>query len=91
MICHRSGIDDHPGLARDPSTDPEPEPRTSRLAPPQAALAASSSHSIANASATTNPAAHRTNPSDPTASGETRRQRRSRLFPNPRRTTATTL
>ena len=27
MVCHSSGIDDHPGLARSPLTDPAPEPR----------------------------------------------------------------
>jgi hypothetical protein len=26
MICHTSGMDDHPGLKRDPRTDPRPEP-----------------------------------------------------------------
>lgn len=27
MVCHASGMDDHPGLRRDPQTDPSPEPR----------------------------------------------------------------
>jgi hypothetical protein len=27
MVCHRSGIDEHPALHRDPSTDPSPEPK----------------------------------------------------------------
>jgi hypothetical protein len=27
MVCHASGMDDHPGLRRDPKTDPSPEPR----------------------------------------------------------------
>jgi hypothetical protein len=27
MICHCSGVDDHPGLMRSPLTDPEPEPK----------------------------------------------------------------
>ncbi|MHB8397312.1 MAG: hypothetical protein ACYDCI_00035 [Candidatus Limnocylindrales bacterium] len=27
MICHRSGVDDHPGLQRDPATEPKPEPK----------------------------------------------------------------
>ena len=26
MVCHASGMDDHPGLQRDPLTDPSPEP-----------------------------------------------------------------
>jgi hypothetical protein len=26
MVCHTSGMDDHPGLQRDPETDPSPEP-----------------------------------------------------------------
>jgi hypothetical protein len=26
MVCHKSGMDDHPGLLRDPETDPSPEP-----------------------------------------------------------------
>lgn len=26
MVCHASGMDDHPGLRRDPQTDPSPEP-----------------------------------------------------------------
>lgn len=26
MVCHASGMDDHPGLRRDPQTDPAPEP-----------------------------------------------------------------
>jgi hypothetical protein len=26
MVCHGSGMDDHPGLERDPKTDPSPEP-----------------------------------------------------------------
>jgi hypothetical protein len=26
MVCHASGMDDHPGLGRDPQTDPAPEP-----------------------------------------------------------------
>lgn len=26
MVCHASGMDDHPGLRRDPSADPSPEP-----------------------------------------------------------------
>jgi hypothetical protein len=25
MVCHKSGVDDHPALARDPRTDPRPE------------------------------------------------------------------
>lgn len=32
MVCHCSGIDDHPGLLRSPLTDPAPEPRPA-LAP----------------------------------------------------------
>jgi hypothetical protein len=27
MVCHQSGIDGHPGLIRDPRTDPAPEPK----------------------------------------------------------------
>ena len=27
VVCHCSGIDDHPGLQRDPLTDPAPEPK----------------------------------------------------------------
>jgi hypothetical protein len=27
VVCHVSGIDDHPGLERDPLTDPAPEPK----------------------------------------------------------------
>jgi hypothetical protein len=27
VICHQSGVDDHPGLQRDPLTDPAPEPK----------------------------------------------------------------
>jgi hypothetical protein len=27
MVCHRSGIDEHPALHRDPRTDPAPEPK----------------------------------------------------------------
>ena len=27
MVCHCSGIDDHPGLLRSPLTDPAPEPK----------------------------------------------------------------
>jgi hypothetical protein len=27
MVCHSSGIDDHPGLTRSPLTDPAPEPK----------------------------------------------------------------
>jgi hypothetical protein len=27
MVCHRSGIDGHPALHRDPRTDPAPEPK----------------------------------------------------------------
>ncbi len=27
MVCSQSGMDDHPALQRDPSTDPKPEPR----------------------------------------------------------------
>lgn len=27
MVCHASGMDDHPGLRRDPQTDPSPEPQ----------------------------------------------------------------
>jgi hypothetical protein len=27
MVCHASGMDDHPGLQRDPGTDPAPEPK----------------------------------------------------------------
>jgi hypothetical protein len=26
MVCHASGMDDHPGLRREPLTDPSPEP-----------------------------------------------------------------
>lgn len=26
MVCHASGMDDHPGLQRDPKTEPSPEP-----------------------------------------------------------------
>ena len=25
MVCHSSGMDEHPGLRRDPLTDPSPE------------------------------------------------------------------
>lgn len=32
MICHASGIDDHPALQRDPKTDPAPEPKPSPTA-----------------------------------------------------------
>ncbi len=28
MVCHASGMDDHPGLRRDAATDPSPEPET---------------------------------------------------------------
>jgi hypothetical protein len=28
MVCHASGMDDHPGLRRDPAVDPSPEPET---------------------------------------------------------------
>ncbi len=27
MVCHCSGVDEHPALRRDPSTDPAPEPK----------------------------------------------------------------
>jgi hypothetical protein len=27
MVCHASGMDDHPGLRRDPQADPSPEPQ----------------------------------------------------------------
>lgn len=27
MVCHRSGMDEHPAMQRDPGTDPSPEPR----------------------------------------------------------------
>jgi hypothetical protein len=27
MVCHRSGMDSHPALRRDPRTDPPPEPK----------------------------------------------------------------
>ena len=27
MVCHRSGVDEHPGLSRSPLTDPAPEPK----------------------------------------------------------------
>jgi hypothetical protein len=27
MVCHRSGVDDHPAMQRDPRTDPIPEPK----------------------------------------------------------------
>jgi hypothetical protein len=27
MVCHRSGVDDHPALVRDPLTEPAPEPK----------------------------------------------------------------
>ena len=27
MVCHRSGVDDHPALERDPLTEPAPEPK----------------------------------------------------------------
>ena len=27
MVCHRSGLDDHPALKRDARTDPRPEPK----------------------------------------------------------------
>jgi hypothetical protein len=27
MVCHRSGVDDHPSLLRSPLTDPAPEPK----------------------------------------------------------------
>jgi hypothetical protein len=27
MVCHRSGVDDHPALERDPRTEPAPEPK----------------------------------------------------------------
>lgn len=36
MVCHASGIDDHPGLRRDPRTDPRPEPRPPAPAKPGA-------------------------------------------------------
>lgn len=32
MVCHQSGIDDHPGLKRNPLTDPKPEPKPERTA-----------------------------------------------------------
>lgn len=32
MVCHASGMDDHPGLQRDPQSDPSPEPRPARVA-----------------------------------------------------------
>lgn len=32
MVCHASGIDDHPELKRDPKTDPKPEPKSSSSA-----------------------------------------------------------
>jgi hypothetical protein len=27
MVCHQSGLDDHPAMRRDPQTDPKPEPK----------------------------------------------------------------
>ena len=27
MVCHQSGVDDHPALKRDPLTEPAPEPK----------------------------------------------------------------
>jgi hypothetical protein len=36
MVCHRTGIDGHPALLRDPRTDPAPEPKP---APPPAKTA----------------------------------------------------
>jgi hypothetical protein len=33
MVCHRSGIEGHPALQRDPREDPEPEPKPT--APPR--------------------------------------------------------
>jgi hypothetical protein len=36
MVCHRSGIDGHPALLRDPRTDPSPEPKPAP-APPKPA------------------------------------------------------
>ncbi len=35
VVCHSSGIDDHPALKRDPLTDPKPEPVAVPIAPPQ--------------------------------------------------------
>ncbi len=32
MVCHGSGLDDHPGMVRDAATDPRPEPKP-RAAP----------------------------------------------------------
>jgi hypothetical protein len=32
MVCHTSGMDDHPGFRRDPETDPAPEPRSKPVA-----------------------------------------------------------
>lgn len=34
MVCHASGMDDHPGLQRDPKTDPSPEPQPALPADP---------------------------------------------------------
>jgi hypothetical protein len=37
MVCHRSGIDGHPALQRDPRTDPSPEPKPVPLVAKKAA------------------------------------------------------
>jgi hypothetical protein len=37
MVCHQSGVDGHPALQRDPSTDPSPEPKPAPP-PPETAL-----------------------------------------------------
>jgi len=31
MVCSQSGVDDHPALKRDPSTDPRPERKAAAL------------------------------------------------------------
>lgn len=35
MVCHQSGVDDHPAFARDPRTDPKPEPKVETPAEPE--------------------------------------------------------
>ncbi len=41
MVCHASGVDDHPGLNRDPRTEPTPEPKTKPTMPPSSQVASS--------------------------------------------------
>jgi len=36
MVCHRSGMDDHPALQRDRATDPKPDPKPEELLPRRA-------------------------------------------------------